>query len=1057
VVIGVVGFQEVQRLDRMWAAPETASTDPAGAELARTSTSARVKGRLPLAAAAAVGSVALLVLLRGPAPGARPVDSLLDAAGGKRMTESRIAGELDDRRAADPALVADEDATLIAVAARLQTSYSGDVDAESRRVLGVAALFTGAFDDAIAHLSMAAATEATSASLASDLAAAYYERARRLSRPDDLPRALSTVERALRIEPDHREALFNRALILSRLGVTAAARAAWDAYLQRDSRSAWAAQARVRLQALSRAQSRPTWAVLHARLRQAPSGEAAAVAVRLHARRAREYLENDVFTDWALAVQRGETGVAQLDGATILADAFVDVAGDHVYRDAIDWLRQASTHAERRQALATGHLAFAEGMRLLAIASFATAAPKLRVALAQFERAGSPLTLRTRIEVAGIHYYLRQYDAATAGLHDVKALAEARRYAASAGRAAWLEGLIAQARHDYVAAQRSYEEMLSRAEIADDVEQQASARALLANLHWTLGETAAAWQYRIDANSALEDIEHPQVLSLCLLSAAGDAASTGNHGAALVFESALLARAGDLPSTTRAQTLAQHARTMSHLGAQQGAVDEVARARALLAEIDVAVRERVEGDVLLTEAQIWRDADAQRAIAAARRGLALPSTQRDPGRVATLNLHLAYAAVRTGDLATAEGAVAAGVTAFETWIGPATGGLGARSSDPLLGLYLTGIDVAMRRGDIARAFSLSEQRRARRFHNVQPHTLAEVQAALPHDTAVIVFTQVDAQLHLWTIRRDDVSAKVVEIAPNRAESLVASHLNEVRRSAVAAPMSAALFETVLRPALLSLDGVRNVAIVADAPFNRIAAPAFLDRRVNRFLVEDYAIVSAPSAAAYVASLERVRGRRSDTRRAAIIEAPDAPRVGAEGLYRSQLASLYAAAQMHRNAEATPARLRADVREQDVIHVVAAVRGNHDYPSLSRLVLADMHAAPDSGLVLAQEIASPSGPNAALIAVDPPAQASLTDGGVTPLMDALLAAGVPNLVGPIATVAPSSLNDIWLRFHRHYASGLPAAESLRQAQLAALRASERRPGPWALLTVFGSTQ
>ena len=61
---------------------------------------------------------------------------------------------------------------------------------------------------------------------------------------------LDPVDRALRLAPNLEEALFNRALILERLGRLAWARDAWQLYLQSDSRSPWAAEAREHLKRL---------------------------------------------------------------------------------------------------------------------------------------------------------------------------------------------------------------------------------------------------------------------------------------------------------------------------------------------------------------------------------------------------------------------------------------------------------------------------------------------------------------------------------------------------------------------------------------------------------------------------------------------------------------------------------------------------------------------------------------------------------------------------------------------------------------------------------------
>jgi hypothetical protein len=70
---------------------------------------------------------------------------------------------------------------------------------------------------------------------------------------------------------------------------------------------------------------------------------------------------------------------------------------------------------------------------------------------------------------------------------------------------------------------------------------------------------------------------------------------------------------------------------------------------------------------------------------------------------------------------------------------------------------------------------------------------------------------------------------------------------------------------------------------------------------------------------------------------------------------------------------------------------------------------------------------------------------------------LIAAGVDAVVGPVADVDASALEPTWLEFHRHFAAGTGAPESLRRAQLAALGDAGHQPGPWATLTVFGATQ
>src|SRR5207248_10394719 len=105
-------------------------------------------------------------------------------------------------------------------------------------------------DEAIASLQLAARAKANDATLWSDLAAAYLDAARRSGRAGDLRLALAAADRALQINPRLAEALFNRALMLEQLERREEAAAAWRQYLDADSTSGWAGEARDRLNAL---------------------------------------------------------------------------------------------------------------------------------------------------------------------------------------------------------------------------------------------------------------------------------------------------------------------------------------------------------------------------------------------------------------------------------------------------------------------------------------------------------------------------------------------------------------------------------------------------------------------------------------------------------------------------------------------------------------------------------------------------------------------------------------------------------------------------------------
>jgi CHAT domain-containing protein len=292
--------------------------------------------------------------------------------------------------------------------------------------------------------------------------------------------------------------------------------------------------------------------------------------------------------------------------------------------------------------------------------------------------------------------------------------------------------------------------------------------------------------------------------------------------------------------------------------------------------------------------------------------------------------------------------------------------------------------------------------------------------------------------------------------------LVTSHLQEVHRQALARASSTKLFDAFFRPVLPMFTGLRNIVIVADAPYHRVAFAGLWDSRRSRYLVEDHALVRAPSATAYIRALSRQQGGPNDEREAVLIESPQGEfdPLDQESHGPRNLRTLgYARADLRRGDAATPSDFIAEAANRDVVHLTAPILTNNEYPFLSRILLADVPGRKHSGAIFGRHLATTQLSRTKLVVLDNrgPSLTPADGPGTLAFSRVLLTAGVPSVVGSVADVKAPSVSQTWLDFHRRYASGLPVAESLRQAQLAALSESNHRLGPWAMLTVFGSTQ
>ncbi len=108
----------------------------------------------------------------------------------------------------------------------------------------------GSYDAAVQALQRALELEPHSAAILTDLATAYFQRARQEDRKEDFGAAYEYLSRALKLQPDDPVALFNRAIVAEYLFLYQQALDDWEHYLRVDSSSQWAQEARDKANAI---------------------------------------------------------------------------------------------------------------------------------------------------------------------------------------------------------------------------------------------------------------------------------------------------------------------------------------------------------------------------------------------------------------------------------------------------------------------------------------------------------------------------------------------------------------------------------------------------------------------------------------------------------------------------------------------------------------------------------------------------------------------------------------------------------------------------------------
>jgi tetratricopeptide (TPR) repeat protein len=120
-------------------------------------------------------------------------------------------------------------------------------DARSHHALGVFYLTQQQYTDAIREFENALKFASQSAQIHNDLGASYVEEARtapKEKRLEELAHALEEFTTATDLDNNSLEALFNKSLALQELSQPRQAKESWTLYLQKDSSSPWAEEAR---------------------------------------------------------------------------------------------------------------------------------------------------------------------------------------------------------------------------------------------------------------------------------------------------------------------------------------------------------------------------------------------------------------------------------------------------------------------------------------------------------------------------------------------------------------------------------------------------------------------------------------------------------------------------------------------------------------------------------------------------------------------------------------------------------------------------------------------
>jgi tetratricopeptide (TPR) repeat protein len=918
----------------------------------------------------------------------------------------------------------------LAAAARLQDSVSKGRTARNMHRFALAQAALGDSAEAASLLLEAARLEPNDAAILSDLSGAEIEQGQY-----DL--ALKYADLALRVDPRHRSALFNRAVALEYLGPVPSSIEAWRRYLAVDSAGPWADEARNHLRDLEKPQS--SFAAALNDLYAAPDrdGKARDMVAKFPLE-SRTWTEGELLARWGDAIQKGDSVSAarHLQTAFALANALVASSGERLALDAVDAVSRNPRLAEAHTIYRYARIAYSEKKP-------ARAEPGLLHAAKLFAAEGSPMAFVARYYAANVAFDENRTDESAKSLAAIaREIPES--YRALNAQVRWEQGLCE------LAAGRTSACLATLAESAllfarnRESANEADVMAIASDSRASIGDFENARSMRARALHMLRSAD-PRKYVQAVMGASGAAVREGDFELARSFLNVEIATTQRLRGLQQAHVDALLRRAVVNLHVQDRNAARVDLQRASItisAGRDEALLQRESADYEFVLAQFLIDQCPIDAIRFASRALEF---HRRFGRTVLLpDIYLTRgrARQRAHDYEGAAADYSSGIDELEKLrrdspSGRERWGIFDSSSD------LVGASVALdlQIGAVDNAWRTTDRVKARGLLDTLDHPLPLPERSdIPAHATIIEYGSIGDRLIGFAVTGEEIIAFRVALAPQELAATIdrfSSFDGSSDRN------SQALYEQLIRPIPERLLR-RLLVFVPTDPLYPTPFAALIHPASRRRIIEDHEVVVALSAATFLAN-SRTEPPRPHF---ALIISSTAGAPGMSALPAAQaetqsIARLYENVTFLLDRQIAPERLGELAREADIIHFAG-----HADAATGRLYLAEGHAIDEQTIPPGS---LPRHPTVVLAACDTGKGRLQRTEGPLSIARAFLAAGAHSVVATLAPVDDAEAARFFVRLHERLSRGQPASAALRDTQIEFLRSGSR---VWPWLQVMG---
>jgi CHAT domain-containing protein len=422
--------------------------------------------------------------------------------------------------------------------------------------------------------------------------------------------------------------------------------------------------------------------------------------------------------------------------------------------------------------------------------------------------------------------------------------------------------------------------------------------------------------------------------------------------------------------------------------------------------------------------------------------------------------------------------------------------------DNAQGIYDIAIEYAyFKRQDPRRAFDFSEMSRARSLldavnlppgkllegeppsihlqHSIRPLALGQIQSQLPAKTCLLQYSVLNNHLLIWVVSAADFRSHSVEVGREELDNKVSDYLRSLADGPNAAQesdyraRSSELYSLLIKPVENLLDKDAEICVIPDKTLNRLPFASLVSPTTGKYLIEERVIFTSPSSNIFLVASDKVREKEGLQPerllsvgnpwfdRATFRDLKDLPWATTQA---SEISAFYQNSAVLLEKNARESDVRKEIERSDVAHFATHYVADERSPMLSMLPLVGEERATSKesdGVLQTFEFYNLNLSRLRLVvlsACQTGIERYYKGEGAIGLARAFQVAGIPLVVASLWPVESYPSKELMVGFHRHRKrGGLSTAQALRQAQLDMLRSGSpefRNPYHWAAYIVIG---